>query len=109
MIIIKHNKERFTFVLNSLSFALKKSVMVCFGITQSQSFLSKVHYMEGIRDKEARNWVRSNESLLYMYQGFVIQREFIYNLLARIQGTGLLACNSRKFVIRGVCFSRIPV
>ena len=44
--------------------------------------------------------VRNNESSFH--QGYLIQREFAYNLLARIQGTELLVRNSWKFVI-GVC------
>ena len=54
----------------------------------------------GIRDVGARNLVRKNESALY--QGFVIQREVMYNLPVRIQRTGLLVRNSGKFVITGV-------
>ena len=72
--------------------------LVC-RITQWRSFLSKVRYIEGISDEGTRNLVRNNESSLY--RGFVIQREFIYSLLARIQGTGLLVRNNGKFVIRG--------
>ena len=68
-------------------------------ITQSHSFLSKVRYIESIRDEGTRNLVRNYESSLY--QGFVIQREFTYNLLTRIQGTELFVCNSGKFMIRG--------
>ena len=68
-------------------------------ITQSRSCLSKVRYIEGIRDEVIRNLVRNNRSS--SYQGFVIQKEFTYDLLARIQVTGLLVRNSGKFVIRG--------
>ena len=62
--------------------------------------------MEDIRDEGTRNLVRSNE--ISLYPEFVIQKEFTYNLLARIQGPDF-SCNSRKFVIKGVCYSGIPL
>ena len=91
--IIKHNKERLTFVLNSCFVCTEKSVTIFCHFrfprtTQSRSFLSKVRYIEGIRDEGTRNLVRNNGSLLYRW--FVTQREFTYSLPARIQGTRLL-------------------
>ena len=60
-------------------------IHTCFGMTQSQSFRSKVRNIEGICDEGTRNLVLNNESSLY--RGFITQRKITYNLLARIQGT----------------------
>ena len=86
------------------SFLTHTVYYTCFRTTQSRSFLSKVRYVEGIRDEGTRNLVRNNK--MSLYRGFVIQREFTYNLLGRIQGTGLSVRNSGKFVVRGFVIAR---
>ena len=91
--IIKHNKERFTFVLN-LTFVSTENI--CNHHHSSQKFIiSKVFVMRGPEIWLAITKVCYTQGSLY--RGFVIQRELTYNLLARIQGTGLLVLNRGKF------------
>ena len=63
-------------------------------------FSKKFRYIEGIHGEGTRNLVHCIESLLN--RGFVKSREFVRNLLGRIQGTRHLVRYTGKFVISEV-------